>query len=371
MHQAHFSLLSRTGWFRLFVTAVSVAGIAIPASGCSATIKGNAVISTIPLGDNVFAGELAIDPASGTLYAATIASDRDDPRTNIYTLSVIDMTSKAARSVIPLPAYPSDIAFDSTTRSLYVVSALDRRERRGLLTVIDGKTNAITANVHTGTYSMRVDVDENTHTAYILSQGTVEDVDGLHYNSTMSALPEGATSVTAAVPVAVGYGKDIAVEARSNTAFVVDGEVDMIDLVTHSRTRTSRLPYGESARAEIALFDSGTGKLVVVNQEGDLVVADSTMAEFRRHVGFGKRKDSKGLDLMYTATLDPATHTVYVAGNAFSDDTDEIKMIDTVTGASTGTLRVEDPHSLAVDSKTHTLYVLIDGAVAIFPSTAM
>ncbi len=346
----------------------SVAGAVMVSSGCASEMTSGP--ETIAINGDAFSGKLVIDSVSRTLYVAThIADDDGDPDTNVHALSVIDMSTNTVTARIPMSTYAnaSDIAIDSSTRTIYIVSALDRQRETGLLTIVDGETNTVTAEIPTGAYSMRVAVDQITHTAYLVNEATktIEDAAGRLYTLTVSVVPPGARSVGAPVPVAIASAEDIVIDDASHTAYLVDNSrLEVIDLATTTKTSTILLP---SSNTEIALFDTDSRTIFAVNQEGEVAIVDLATGKFtKNYEGFGRLEDSRGIRITYTAALDSARHTVYTAGNALADE-DLIKAIDTDTGVVVDTWQVRQPDGVAVDPDTHTLYAFVDGDVAVYP----
>ncbi|MEV0771630.1 YncE family protein [Nocardia salmonicida] len=339
------------------------------ATGCASKVEGRGILPTIPIEGGFYSGELAIDPASRTLYATTTAHADGDFDTYIHKLSVIDLSTNTITATITLPAEASDIAVDSSTRTIYIASAVDLQLDHGILTVVDGKTNTIRSEISVGSYAVGVAVDETTHTAYVLghSRKRVEDAWGAVYSSVISVFPTGAESVGVVVPAYVGYPKDIAIDPASRKAYLVGTDVEAIDLATFSRTKVSRSST-ETIQAE---FDPSTRMIFIVTEAGEITVLDpATSTVTGKYVGFGREKDTKGLGLTYTAAFDSAAQTVYTISDGLEPADDQLKVIDTTTSAVTATQQVAEPRGLASDPKTHTLYVLADDQVFVFPSLA-
>ncbi|MFF2085550.1 hypothetical protein ACFVVM_17380 [Nocardia sp. NPDC058176] len=279
---------------------------------------------------------------------------------------MIDTTTDTLVDTIVLPVYASDIAIDSSTRTIYIVSAVDRQTDHGILTVIDGATNTIRAQISVGTYALRVAVDETTHTAYVLGnvKGGFEDERGAVYSSVVSVVPEGSDSASTVVPVSPHYLQDIAIDPGAQVAYVVGTEVEAIDLTTHSRQNVP-WPLPDASQAE---FDPDTEKVFILNKKGGIAVLDpatSTVTDI--YLGFGTDKDASGLSITYKAAFDPTAQAVYTLSDGLEGADDRMRVTDMATDAVAKTMALDEPRDLVVDPETHTLYALVKGEVVILP----
>ncbi|UFS94140.1 YncE family protein [Nocardia huaxiensis] len=340
----------------------SADGESATGTGVSATTGGaggSVGRTTISIGDaERGSGLMALDSRTRTLYVvdSVPAQTGTGGRENAV-LSIVDLAAETVIASIPLPAVPRDIAVDSAAHTLYAVSSPGGYEQleSGTVTVVDTDAKTITATIPTGKNSWQVEVDENTHTAYVLNcvrNCLAMDVSS-EEPSTLTVIAPG--DVAAGTPVPFGdYASGFVLDADRQRAYVTTAakRIDVIDLATLAKVAETPVPHWASDisfdRAGRTLF-TGYWRW----KELDLIEVDTSAV---------RSIDRPGCtDPSIVQTMDSSAHTLYATCPA----ADTVAVIDTRTGAVTGTVNIRSPEAVAVDPDTHTLYVYGAGEVSV------
>jgi len=107
-----------------------------------------------------FPGAVAVDEASHTAYVTNVGDG---------TVSVIDTRSNTVTATITVGDSPGAVAVDEASHTAYVTNVGD-----GTVSAIDTRSNTVTATITVGTYPLGVAVDPATGTVYVTNRdGTV------------------------------------------------------------------------------------------------------------------------------------------------------------------------------------------------------
>ena len=114
---------------------------------------GQTVVATVPVGSSPFG--VGVNPATNRIYVANSATVLDANGVPISTVSVIDGATNTVAATVPVSGglNPSTkgVGVNPTTNRIYVAgaSSFDTNPNLlvGMVSVIDGATNAVTATV--------------------------------------------------------------------------------------------------------------------------------------------------------------------------------------------------------------------------------
>jgi YVTN family beta-propeller protein len=256
-------------------------------------------------------------------------------------------------ATVSVGIYPLAAAVDPTTHTVYVVNTLPVGAPGygvpGTVSVIDGATNTVTSTLNVGVFPSAVAVDPTTHTVYVASLDGVSVIDGTH------------STVIADVPIG-GFPAGVAVDAGTQTVYVLNGNntVSVIDERTNTVTATVTIGYGPFAFGGGVAVDPTTRTVYAAseNTEGSVApenastvtVIDGNTDEVMTKIAVGGNPSG--------VAVDPSSHTVYVANGL--DNT--LSVIDENTHTVTATLAAGHlPLGVAVDPTTHTVYLPSNG----------
>lgn len=298
-------------------------------------------------------GMVFADRTAPLLYVVNAAGYTANGGPETAALSIVDLTTRSVTARLPLPSYPRDVAVDSVTHTVYVVTGTFEPTTGGVVTVIDAMAGAITAEIPTGKNSWDVEVDENTHTAYVLNCGRFCTVaSAADEISTLSVIPWGAAEADPAVP----FGSDVryfALDAAMNRAYTASGadSLDVIDLATNTVVSSITLPHGASH----IHFDQNTRQAVTTQLRWEEILAVDIDKATSTAIDSGSdgNQGCFQYQLPYRRAFDGAGHTLYSS----CPDKGGVIAYDTVTGAMTDTIQVADASGIAFDPTTNTLFV--------------
>jgi YVTN family beta-propeller protein len=275
-----------------------------------------------------------------------------NPTTNLYyvangatkSVSVYDGSSNSLKGTIATGTDPMAVAINATTNTIYVTNYSD-----GTLTVINGATNAVTATVsNIGDSPYAIAVDPITNRVYVadwLSQPTnnLYVLDGTK-NSVITGLQVGGGE----------YVGGLAVNTVTNTIyastfgglFVVNGSTNTVTTsLGDGITGTEESPYAahgvavdETTNTVYASFAQyGPSEIAVVNGATNAVIGTIPMSSEPSSIA-----------------VDTLTHVVYVV----LPDTATISVINGSTMAVSGSLTISgNPTSLALNPTARLVYV--------------
>jgi DNA-binding beta-propeller fold protein YncE len=371
--------------------AVSV----IDGAKCNATVTTgcSSPLATIPLSD--FPADLALDPATGTLYVAGLNTGE------VFAINAGACNTNKTTGCGQPPKTITDsldpdvVAVDVATDTVYAANV--GTGSGDTVSVINGATCNATVSTGCGQTPRTVTVgsgpqfglvDQATDTVYIANynDGTVSVLNGALCNAT-------TTSGCGHTPPAVFTGSGtafLALDDARHTLFVLnqtDDTMSEIDIQTCKGASTSGCPT--RARDEQATFNPpagynptafgylpATGTAYLVNSGGEDYLAADSVARCSAIVTTGCRIEAPTVpNAEYLSGLDKATETIY----ASSQTKPEIDVINGATCtaahlagcAPIAEIPMADPQANLLDTSfddvTHTLYAVnpYSGTVAV------
>jgi YVTN family beta-propeller protein len=192
---------------------------------------------------------VGVDPAHNIAYIAVGWGDQ--------VLVADGIRHSIVREGIPVATGPSGVAVNPMTRQVFVVG-----ETSNTVTVIDGDTNAVLANVRVDDSPRKVAVNQSLNRAYVTNSGsdTVSVIDG----------------VSLSVVDSFHVGSDpqgIAVSPTTNEIYVAnsgDNTLSVVEAGTHRllvNVTTGRQPWGVAihpARDALYVTNRGEGSITVI-----------------------------------------------------------------------------------------------------------
>lgn len=295
---------------------VANSGTALTPNGTVSVIDGstNTVVANLTVGP--LADAVAFDPANGNVYVANSYSG---------TVSVINGSTNTVVATVQVGGAADGLAFDSSNKDIYVteediyvtnVSATSPpyfyATTSNIVSVINGSTNKVVANVTVGDYPQALAFDSGNGDLYVTTlYGTVSVIDGsvnkAVVNITTGGYPDGVAYdpesgdiyVCVQVPIPVGPHMfnpiPIDVAAYNGNVSVIDGSTNAV---------VATVPVGQTPSG--IAFDPSDGDIYVANSASDTVsVIDglSNMVVASVTVGTGP----SGI------TFDSANGDIYVA----------------------------------------------------------
>jgi YVTN family beta-propeller protein len=289
-------------------------GVAMALTPASAAASSTYAVTEVPIAATLVDG-VAADPATNTVYA--------DVSVQPYAIAVINGATDAVTAQINLPFEPGVVAVDSASDTVYAISYAAASPTAA---VINGATNTVTATISlpAGLRPYAAVVNPVTHMVYVTDwgNGTVVVIDG--NTDTVAAIIPLADPVLDPKP----FPRGADVDSATNTVYVGDAggdQVEVIDGATNAITGRIPLPSGsypagiaaDPAAGLVYVADQDTGAISVINTATDGV---STLVS--------------GMQLPLALGLDAASGTLFAAsrqgGTAGLGTT---YVIDTATGA--------------------------------------
>ena len=259
------------------------------------------------------------------------------------------------------------VAVNEKTNTIYATSTAN-----GTVSVIDGKTNTLTATITVGTWAHGVGVNEKTNTVYVSNagSGTVSVIDGarnvvtdtitvgerpsglavnevtdtvyvVNANSGSLSIIDGRTKKVSDTVGSLGQPYRVAVNELTNTIYLAGDRMRIIDAATHALTS---FPYYGSGVA----VNPATARIYASSDLSDsLNVLNARDGSLVQRITVKSPGDS---------VVDERSNTVFV-----SNRVDGVTVVDGATGAVRGTLPVAgEPGGVAFNSTTNSLYVVTD-----------
>ncbi|MCX4093058.1 Hsp70 family protein [Nocardia sp. alder85J] len=296
-----------------------------------------AIRATVPIGNN------PIDVAVRSGSAYVLGADS--------TIWIVDLRSRALRTVAPLGRYPAALVTDS--RYVYV-TATDR-QGHGSVLVVDGSTGALQATVPVGPDARHLAVDPDRHTVYVT---TSDDRD-----ADLVALDTTTRAVTGRLHLAAG-ARDLAINPFTHTLYVLpapggDPAVRVVDGATLTLSGTIPAPGGATGLAVNpnvhTLYLTTTGDSTTAG----VIVLDTTSGTVTTTVRTGPPGTR--------AALDPGNHTAYLA--IADPAAARLAVVDTVSENVTATIPLTAAATaVAVDPSDHAAYAVGNGSLWIIGS---
>jgi len=279
----------------------------------------------------------------------------------------------AAHPEIPVGGFPTGIALDPVTDTIYVGNG-----NTGTLSLIDGRRcNAGNARgcrqrltaVTAGIDPIGIAVDGATGTLYVANaSGTVAVVDGRRCNG-------GDTSRCGTRPATVRVGPNpqfLTVDEKTHTVYVANSGADTVSLIdtrTCNAHRTSGCKVVATVKAGALPFtvavDDVTGTLYVADLgAGTVSVLDASRCNATNVTGCGRKPATVRVGAFPGGiALDSRTNTIYVTGQV----TNDVWVIDGSScnarhpaGCARSPVRVAagaGARGIALNEKTDTVYV--------------
>ncbi len=350
----------------LALSPIAHRGSAAPAGG---------VAPVVPVGG--FPTGIALDSAHNTLYVSA-GSANELSMINTAACYASDLAGCGHVGRVSTAGQdPIGVAVDEQTHTVYAVNG-----ESNTVAVINSATCNATdtsgcaakpALVSVGNGPEFLAVDSQTNTVYVAntSSGTVSVIDGNTCNASDTSgcanAPATVTVGAGAFPIAVDPATNTVYAGVSNGVAVIDGQTcDASDLSGCGRAAAVIPVANQPAGITV---DQATGTVYVSGMSGSVaVVAEATCdAADTSGCGHAPALVPAGSDPRGDA-LDPASGTVYVT-NAGSDT---VSMINSATcnasdqgscGAAQASFPVgSSPRRAAVDTATHTVYIVNVGA---------
>lgn len=318
-----------------------------------APVWAQAVVATVPLGGpGAEPQAVAVNPVTNKIYVAGGAI------TVIGVITVIDGATNATTSV-QAGVVPVAVAVNSVTNKIYVANQGDKinGSSRGNITVIDGLTNATTTVTDpNAAFPSAVAVNPVTNKIYVANlgptAGSVTVIDGATNTTTTVKDPNAAFPVAVAVNSVTN--KIYVANVNSQNVTVIDGATNSIAAV--AVTTTSEL--GPAAVAVNAV----TNKIYVANNG---LIRGSTNPGNITLIDGATNSTTTVTDpnaiTPFAVAVDSVTNKIYVTNSGDYPGTNHgnITVIDGVTNSTT---TVTDPNALAplsvsVNEVTNRIYV--------------
>ncbi|MQY24991.1 Hsp70 family protein [Nocardia aurantia] len=267
------------------------------------------------------------------------------------TVWIIDLRTRALRSVVPLGGNPTALVTDS--RYLYV-SADDRRGHGSVL-VIDGATGAPQATIPVGPGARRLAIDPDRHMIYVT---TSDD-----RNAELVAIDTETRTVTGRLRLEAG-ARDIAINTFTHTLYALptpggaDRALRVIDTTTLTVSGTLPTPGGATGltlnpNVHTVYLTPPTGSAT------EVTVVDTDSGAVTTTVPTGPPATR--------VALDTGNHTAYLA--VTDQAAARLTVIDTVSEKVTATVPLDRPATaVTVDPTDHTVCVVADGVLWIVGS---
>ncbi|WP_158385037.1 YncE family protein [Candidatus Nitrososphaera evergladensis] len=220
--------------------------------------------------------KMAVNPNTGMVYVT-------ESRNNL--VAVIDGTANKVIDTIRVGNRPAGVAVNPNTNMVYVANW---NYPDGFVSVINGSTNSIVANVTLGTgASYGIAVNPNTNKVYVDSfaysrngSNIVSVIDGstnkVVANVTVGALNYVVRTGVSTFPDAFRYGVDIAVNPKTNMIYTDNNYVSVIDGAVNKVVANVTL---DSLPLRAISVNPETNLVYVPNSEGNIQVIDGSTNE--------------------------------------------------------------------------------------------
>lgn len=284
------------------------------------------------------ARSVAADPVTHTIYAAYLK------RSLLPGLiAVIDGATDTVTASIHVAFDPSVITVDPTSDTVYAVG-----EFPATMAVISGATNAVTHSISlpSGALSIAAAVNPVTDVVYVAD----------YAHATVIVVNGSSGKVTATIPLTDPVHaphpspRGIAVDTATNRVYVSDdgdNQIAVINGVTNAVTSRIALP-ADSGPAQLAA-DPGTGRVYVVDQgHGAISVIKTATSSVSTLV--------TGMGDPFGVALNPTTGTLYATSRDHPDSLGTTYVIDTASRAITASIG-RGGSDVTVDPSSGSAYV--------------
>jgi YVTN family beta-propeller protein len=310
------------------------AATAAPAAGYTAVL--------IPASTALYS--VAVDPASDTVYFANLTD----------AVTVVDGSTNAITTTIPLPARPLGIAVDQVTDTVYVSLEAATSTSAPAVDVINGKTNTVTATITlpVGSVPDGVAVDSSTHTVYVAEYGA----------AAVAVIDGSANSVTTTVSTGSGTRPlELAVDETSDVVWVSEAHGNVLAISGASNTLTQTISLSGVAVAYVAV--NPATNTVYVAEYGGVSVINGTTGTITTNISLTPRVTG--------VAVDQGSGTVFASSFSTTTSPGTTWVINDATGAVTDTIE-RGGAGVAVNTATGSVYEAADlaqhGAWVLTPS---
>ncbi|MBL1078805.1 protein kinase [Nocardia sp. 2] len=297
--------------------------------------------ATIPVG-NGSDGDIAIDAQAQRAYVVNSVDN---------TVTVIDTSTNTVATTVPVGEYPRGVAVDPATRTAFVLNSVAPVGNRSTVSVLDLTTNTVTATIPTGKNSIGIAVDSSTHAVFVVDKN---DSTTTELTGSLTIIDPSAKAVTGTIPLSTGAEEviSLALDSKTHIAYVTtrnERAVKVVDTLT--RTVKTVIPLQASGitldriavdpERRVLYITDGTVITVVdtvsnvITDTIELDISSSRMDQAQRNV-----------------VIDPDTGTAYTVG-PFTG----VQVVDTGSRTVTGAVAVPTAKGIAVDPRTHDVYV--------------
>ena len=250
------------------------------------------------------ATDVAVDPSTDKAY---VVSTRNKAGTNepvSGTVAVIDgKTNKVVARVGIPPA--TGVAVDASTDRIYVVNpyaptVVNNVKSTGLISVIDGRTNKVTAKIPIGG-AVAIGIDAKTNRIFVPGGGYTTFV------------IDGKTNKVIATDPNVPYPNGVAVDAKSDTAYVSAGD-EAVGGIWAINGKTNKIPGATVAETPATVAAIGIAAAGVNAASGSVYIGIDGPA------GFAVSTIHRGAKKI-TSTVTLAQYNLGPAANGIAVDT--------------------------------------------------
>jgi YVTN family beta-propeller protein len=278
-----------------------------------------------------------VDSATGTVYVTNFDAG---------SVSVIDAKTNAVTATIAVGSFPRAVAVNPAAGTVYVANS-----ESATVSVIDVATNSVTATIPVGSKPDGVAVDPAAGTVYVANSAP----------GTVSVIDAATNSVTATIGIGPSGGpQGVAVDPAAGTVYVTESLSTGLSVIDAATSKP--LPVAITVGLEpVAVAADPAAGTVYATSEGRVSVIDVATNAVTAAISVGTDP--------FGAAVDPVTGTVFVTN--LGDGT--MSVIDVATNAVTATIPLgSQPYGVAVDPSTHAVYVADsgDGTVSVLKPVA-
>jgi YVTN family beta-propeller protein len=337
--------MSRAGWVVLALLPAWGCGTSTTTPEPAATLPSPPhLLSRVSIADGLTTS-VALDPGTGTLYAANILAEGATVYGGDGRLSVIDAVAGTVTGTSPTDSFPGAVSVDPATHVVFLVNT-----DWNTVSLFDGATHLRIGDVSVGHIPVQAAVDPGTKTVYVLTEDNVVYV-----------IDEVTRQVTDTITVGFGEADvdgGIAVDPTTHTIYAVTQNADTRVAPENASTVTVIDGNTKLVKATIAVGGNPSG--IAVDPAARTVYVTNSLDDTLSIIdAVGNRVTAtvKVGALPEDVAVDTATHTAYVANR----NNRSVSVIDGLTKVVTDTVTVDGlPYAVAVDPATHRVYVADD-----------
>ncbi|MRH93499.1 hypothetical protein GFY24_39895 [Nocardia sp. SYP-A9097] len=274
---------------------------------------------------------------------------------------ILDIASGTVTAVIPVGPNAHGIAFDPTTRRLYVANS-EIGGGNSRVSVVDTDAEVVRETIPFARGLWRVAIDVAAHRLYVGGHGLQPQHDTIGIIDTLSSAAIGEVPVDR-------FARDIVVDPATNTVYVgfeAPAPIHVIDPATMAVTAT--IPFGDRIRGldvdseTHTLYAVGDGNSSSVDELRILKIIDTTTGTVRSTVPLAPS--------VWAVAVDSTDHSAYTLEETYQTKTDpeagtgSVRVVDTETGAVNAPVIFSSGDDVgvlaevAVDPVTHRVYAL-------------